>query len=391
MQKKLLAVSLLAFSSAALVGCGDKQPDCGSDTLSKTVTEKVGEELLSNMRNSDLKFADVADLVKQNHIELRNMREISADEKNQTKTCAFSVSVQPVDGGSARYEAKDMSATIAIDSEGKEVVSTHPSIGYAVVKKMERVEVNNPSDEQKAYLEARKKKEQEKKEKEEQFKKQVLAVPADQYKFISSEDLTWLYLARNSKLDDKAMLNMVSAKYYNESDEFAKKDIEKSEIPAMKAKLQEYKALKYIKFVSSQSQLKTTFDTVSGAPVLNVFVPGAMPEKYDFDKQLYPLTIGGCDKDGLTNYFVGNNQNVKVEWLADTAVTNCQLKPKDEAQAREWNDIFKAEQYAFRHENYAVISLALNDELTEDGLLGATLVRVEVNYNGDKPLKLTTQ
>ncbi|MCY7168901.1 hypothetical protein MK528_11115, partial [Streptococcus gordonii] len=76
---------------------------------------------------------------------------------------------------------------------------------------------------------------------------------------------------------------------------------------------------------------------------------------------------------------------------ADTAVTNCQLKPKDEAQAREWNDIFKAEQYAFRHENYAVISLALNDELTEDGLLGATLVRVEVNYNGDKPLKLTTQ
>lgn len=392
MKKKLLAASLLVLSTATLVGCGDKQPDCNSETFSKSIVDQIGENLFSTYSDPNVKFTDKNDFIKRNHIELRNIKETSASEKNHTKICSFDISIQPLAITTSRYEVKKQSVALTLDHDGKEVVSTRSNYGYGMMDSMERVEMGKPSQEQQEAINTFKKQEEEKKSKAEDFKKQVNAIPIEQYQFISNQDLTWLYLARSVKKDDKEILSLVNSKYYNETDDFKKKDIERTEIPAMHDKLDSYKKIKYIKFVSAMgARLNINLSTISGGPVMNYFSPGAMPSKYDFDKQEYPLTMGGCPTGVVSNGIAVNDQNVKVEWLTDTAIASCIFKPKDETQAREWNDLFKAEEYIPNHDNYAVIYLALNDELNNDKLLQGTLVRVDVNYGGDHPLKLQSQ
>lgn len=392
MKKTLLAASLIALASTALVGCGDKQPDCNSDAFSKSIVDQIGENLFSTNNDPQYKFTDKDDFIKRNHIELRNIKETSADDKNHTKVCSFDISIQPLAPMTSRFEVKNQSVAVSIDKDGKEVASTRSNYGYGMMDTMERVEMGKPSKEQQEAIDALKKQQEEQKNKDEAIKKEVTSVSLDQYKFISDEDLTWLYLARAENKSDKDMLSLTSAAYYNEQDEFKKKDIEKAEIPAMHEKLNNYKKIKYIKFVSViGGKLNVKLDTLSGGPVMNNFLVGTMPSKYDFDKQVYPLTMNGCPTGMSSNGIAVNNQNVKVEWEKETALASCVIKPKDEAQAREWNEVFKAEEFVSGHDNYATIYLALKDGLNQHGLLDATLVRVDVNYNGAHPLKLQSE
>ena len=391
MKKKILATTLLTLVSAVLVGCGDKQPECTSEAFSKAIVDRVGDNLFRNYNDTDVKFKDKDDLIARNHIELRNVKEVSADEKAQSKVCSCDISIQPVGPLTTRFESRNHQASVLIDNNGKEVISAASNLGHSLMEDPDIAERGKPSKEQQEALDAYKKQKEEQEKKAADFKKQVLAVPAEDYKFISDEDFTWLYLARAKNIDNKEMLNLVDAKYYNEQDEFKKRDIEKTAIPAMLDKLEEYKKIKYIKFISAERDPKGQFPTVSGGPVMVKLLPGIFPEKYNFEKQVYTLTLDGCpDVPSIKNLMV-NTQNVMMAWDTEASLTTCQIKPKDEAEARAWNDIFQTEKSQYGHNNYGVVYFALNDELDDSGHLKSVLIRADVNYNGEQPLKLTTQ
>ncbi|MEG1212089.1 MAG: hypothetical protein RSE29_13300 [Leclercia sp.] len=390
MKKQILATTLITLVSAALVGCGDKQPDCASEAFSNAIIDRVGENSFLNYRDSDIKFSDKDDFIARNHIELRNIKEVSANEKAQMKTCSFDISIQPVGPLTSRFESKNHQASVVIDNNGKEAISAASNLGHSLMEDAELVERGKPTKEQQEALVAFKKQEGEKEKKAADFKNQVLAVPAAEFKFISEPDLTWLYLARAENIDNKEMLKLVDAQYYNEQDEFKKRDMEKTAIPAMLDKMKEYKQVKYIKLVSPQGTFKDKFTTISGDPVMERFLPGVFPEKYNFEKQVYPLGLDGCPDVPSIRNNLANMQSVMMEWDTKSSLTTCEIKPKDEDEARAWNEIFQAERYQSSHNNYGVVYFALNDEL-ESGHLQATLVRADVNYNGEHPLKLTTR
>jgi hypothetical protein len=399
MKKIIFTASLLAVATMALSGCGDKQPDCNSEEFSNAVVEQVGGSFFTQYNNPayqfiDYKFTDKQDYIKRNHIELRNIKEISADEKSQTKVCSFDISMQPVGPTSVRGEIKNQSLTVSINNEGKQVPIMPSDYGYGMLRSMKRVELNKPSKEQTEEIEKyNKKMEAEKKEKE-AFKAKILSVPLDKYQFISSEDMTLLYLSRAEKMDDKEMLNLVSAAYYNEHDEFAKRDLEKTLIPELYAKLRKYKEVKYIKFISSYAgvnRMQTTFTPISGKKVLDIRDGSAFPDKYDFNKQQYSLIMGGCPTANLFKAFIRNSQNIRLVMHKDESLASCVFKPKDETEARAWNDVFKKEQYSLKHDNYATIYVALKDKLNDNNRLDGTLVRVDVDYNTDTPLHLKAE
>lgn len=395
MNKKLIAASLVGLASTVLVGCGDKQPDCNSETFSKSIIDQVGTNLFSSINNTEYsayKFTDKDDFIKRNHLELRNIKETSADEKNRSKVCSFDISIQPAVPMTSRFELKNQSVAVTIDKDDQEVISTQSNYGYGMMDAMERVETGKPTKEQQEAIDTLKKQEEEKKKQEEDLKKQIGSLSADQYKFISNQDLTWLYISRLEKKNDKEILSLTNANYYNENDEFKKRDIEKAEIPALHQKIEDYKKVKYIKFVSVMGgELSLKLETISGDPVMNSFNAGSMPSKYDFEKNAYPLTMNGCPAGITASGIARNNQNVHVEWYKESALTSCTLKPKDETQAREWNDIFKAEYLKPGHNNYSTIYLALKDKLGDQGNLEAILTRVDVNYNGEHPLNLQSE
>lgn len=391
MKRRILLPSVMVLLSSALAGCGDKQPDCNSESFSKSVIDLIGDNLFRSYDETDVKFSDKEDFIRRNHLELRNIKETSADEKNQTKICNFDVSIQPVAPVTYRLELKNQSATAAIDSNGKEVISAATNLGYGMLDDAERVERGNPSKEQQEALDALKKQEKARQDKTDALKKEVLNFPAEKYQFVSEKDLTWLFLARVKNLDPKEMLNLVDGEYYNEQDEFKKRDMEKVAIPAMMEKIEQYKRIKFIKLVSASSKLDMKLDTISGAPVLETFVPGSFPDKYDFEKQVFRLSLGGCPETGDGGFSLTTRQNIKIRWDSETSLSSCTLKPKDETEARAWNEIFQEEQYQSGHNNYVALYLALNDNLDSSGSLDAILVRADVNYNGRQPLRLTTQ
>lgn len=394
MKKRVFTASLLAVATMTLAGCGDKQPDCNSEEFTNAVIEQVGGSLFSQYNDPDYKFTDKQDFIKRNHIELRNIKEVSADEKSQTKMCSFNISMQPVGPTSVRGEVKNQSLTVSIDNQGKQVPIMPSNYGYGMLRSMERVELNKPSKEQAEEIEKYKKKIEAEKKQKEAFKAQILSVPLDKYQFISSDDMTLLYLSRVEKMDDKQMLNLVSAAYYNEHDEFAKRDLEKALIPELYEKLKKYKEVKYIKYISSfagANRMHTTFNTISGNKVLDILDGSAFPAEYDFNKQQYSLLMSGCPTGNTSNAIIRNSQNIKLEMKQDETLASCVFKPKDEAEARAWNDVFKKERFSFKHDNYATIYVALKDKLNDNNRLDGTLVRVDVDYNTDTPLHLKAE
>ncbi|MCZ3384991.1 hypothetical protein O3S68_22215 [Kosakonia sp. SOY2] len=398
MNNKVILPSVLFLITTLLVGCGDKQPDCGSSSFSKLVLDLVGGNAFSYYKShSDdygidaIKFSDKDDYIQRNHIELRNIRESSSNEKNQQKTCNFDISIQPAGPITNRLELKNQTAVVSIDNEGKEVISAASNLGYSILNDAESVERGHPSKEQQEALDTLKKKEAEQQKKTQQLKNEVLMTPAEGYHFISEKDLTWLFISRAKNLTQKEMLNLTNAQYYNEQDDFKKRDIEKTAIPAMMEKVEQYKNIKFIKFITAQGQTEISQATISGDPVLDMFLPGSFPEKYDFDKNVFPLTFAGCPQQNSGGYTYTSRQNISINWDAETSLSSCMLKPKDEGEARSWNEIFQQEKDEMRHNNYVVHYFALNDELDSSGRLQAMLVRSEVNYNGAHPLKLTTE
>ncbi|HFT8009341.1 TPA: hypothetical protein ACU9T0_005602 [Burkholderia cenocepacia] len=190
--------------------------------------------------------------------------------------------------------------------------------------------------------------------------------PLANYETVDGTNGTWLtYVSVTHAGQQPAqdeLLNLFSAKYYNEQDTFKKHDLIATEWPSIEANLKHYTAQNYYAVPFGGS-------TNLNAPQAIQITIGAQP--YDFGSKSFPI---GSFADAV----FPNSQNVRLVVSEDTSRFT-QIKVEDEALARQIEQLRTSGMLSLRGLLYLRV-----DNVQNGNQVHATLQHVHIDVY-DKP------
>jgi len=374
MKNKSLPLSALA-AAILLTGCDGKAQSinaisCDNPQIVTKSTENIVKPVWDRLTDKQKTFfKNYDDFVQQNHISLTFEHERKANsaiageyDGPDNKFCVYSYKASPV-----LYKGKkiddEFTAALSKAGDGSAFIVAYP-------KEMKFAKSINaePTEEQIAFDEfvnGAQKRENTQQQSELADKiKSYRAVPLTAYQFVTPEHLQLAYVANNPQLSDDEKMTLLSDKYRHSADQFTKNDLIKSDLPSLLEKAGKYKAIRYIKYVVSD-----TASRPAGIPVDAVYInahpseadsPFYMPQQYDFDRRVFTVKKGmGCEQSGnlhSTGFNITNFSNAYGMIVPKgNVLLSCTSIPADENQAREWSKVFSGGNTQFYQTMYIVV------------------------------------
>ncbi|HEY9147162.1 MAG TPA: hypothetical protein VIN36_10790 [Thiobacillus sp.] len=158
----------------------------------------------------------------------------------------------------------------------------------------------------------------------------------DGYRLLTEDDLDWLMASRlQDQLSDENLAKSFIGGYTQATDAFQRKDLMASELPRVKAKIQELAAVQdfRIGIVSDPKVLaKVPGSTVGDL----VQYTNPMIWEYNLDNDAFPITMGfgHCGQSGLYHQQSAAGINYTFRHWGEMGDAICQLKFSDESIAR---------------------------------------------------------
>ncbi|MBT0729318.1 hypothetical protein [Rosenbergiella nectarea] len=403
MKKNSLSLSVLA-AALVLAGCDGKTQSinaisCDNPQIKINAIGNIAKSAWDSLTDKQKSFfKNYDDFVKQNHITLSFKHERKADsaipgeyDGPDNKFCVFSYKALPVlNEGKAIDD--EFTAKLSKADDGSAFIIANPK----QMKFAKSIDVK-PTTEQSAFDEfvnGEQRREYAQQQSELSDKaKTYRTVPLSDYHYVSSEQLKLAYVANNPQLSDDKKMTLLSDKYRNSADQFTKNDLVKSDLPRLLAQAEKYKAVRYIKYIVSDTASKP-----AGIPVDAVYltehpseVDGSfyLPEKYDLTHKTFSVEKGmGCEASGHLRYSGFNITSFSNAYAVivpkENVLLDCKASPTDEAQAREWSKIFTGGNTSF----YQIMYVAIDDwkPYRENGMVRnnvrSFLTHVDFHYIG---------
>lgn len=386
MKKNSLSLTVLA-AALVLAGCDGKTQSidaisCDNPQIKIKATENIAKSAWDSLTDKQKSFfKNYDDFVKQNHISLTFEHERKADsaipgeyDGPDNKFCVYSYKASPVlnkakkindeftaklskaDDGSAFIIAypKEMKFAKSVDAEPTKEQSTFDEFVNGAQRREYAQQQSELSDKAKTYR----------------------AVPLSNYQYVTSEQLKLAYVANNPQLSDDEKMTLLSDKYRNSADQFTKNDLVKSDLPRLLEQAEKYKAVRYIKYIVSDTASKP-----AGIPADAVYLnehpsevdsPFYLPQKYDFDDKTFSVEKGmGCEASGHLRYSGFNITSFSNAYAVivpkENVLLNCTATPANETQAREWSKILSDGNTSF----YQIMYVAIDDwkPYSENGMV----------------------
>jgi len=403
MKKNSLSLSVLA-AALVLAGCDGKTQSinaisCDNPQIKINAIENIAKSAWDSLTDKQKSFfKNYDDFVKQNHITLSFKHERKADsaipgeyDGPDNKFCVFSYKALPVLNKGKEID-DEFTAKLSKADDGSAFIVANPK-----QMKFAKSSDAKPTTEQTAFdafVNGEQRREYAQQQSELSDKaKTYRTVPLNDYHYVSSEQLKLAYVANNPHLSDDEKMTLLSDKYRNSADQFTKNDLVKSDLPRLLAQAEQYKTVRYIKYIVSDTASKP-----AGIPADAVYLnehpsevdsPFYLPQKYDFEDKTFSVEKGiGCEASGHMRYS-GFNITIFSNAYAvivpkENVLLACTARPADETQARQWSKVFSSGNTSF----YQIMYVAIDDwkPYRENGLVRnnvrSFLTHVDFHFTG---------